>query len=166
MDSDRPEAPDVSLEILLLEVDGQRFALSLSHVREILRAVSVLSLPGAPEVIDGLIDLRGEAVPLLNLRHRFGLPRRDVHPTEHFVVARAGERTMALRADRAVGVAEVAAGDVESSRQSAPRIQHVSGVVHLPDGMALIHDPARFLAASEQASLDAALDAVYGNAVA
>ncbi len=57
-------------------------------------------LPKAPQVIEGVLNFRGAAVPVLDIRTRFGLPLRPVRTTDHLIVARAGKRIAAIRVDR------------------------------------------------------------------
>ena len=147
----------MSVEALVFEVEGERYALPAEQVREVVRAVAVARLPRAPEIVQGVIDVRGELVPVLDLRARFGLPPRGVDPSEHFVVARAGERTVAIRADRAVELATVDAAALGDVRAAVPDSPYVEAAARLEDGLVLIHDLRTFLAAAEAAGLDAAL---------
>ena len=90
-----------SLEVVVFEVGGQQFGLPASDVRELQRAATVTPLPRAPAVVEGVVNLRGTVVPVLDIRARFRLPPKPMQHTDHFVVAAAGERLVALRVDRA-----------------------------------------------------------------
>lgn len=145
------------MEILLVEVAGERFALPAAEVRRLVRAVAVARLPGAPPVIAGVIGVRGEVVPVLSLRRRFGLSEREVHPDDVFVLTSVGARGVALWADRAVGLAAVEEARVEPAAQVVARPGYAAGVARLPDGVVVIHDLRAFLDEAEGAELDAAL---------
>ncbi|MBV9774635.1 MAG: chemotaxis protein CheW [Gemmatimonadetes bacterium] len=145
------------MEVLLFEVFAERCGIAVTEVRSVVRAVAVARLPGAPPVVEGVIDLRGETVPVLALRRRFRLPERPLHPDDVFVVARAGARTVALWVDAAVGMAVVDPAAIEPAGALVADPGHVAGVARLPDGLLLIHDPATFLSAAEADRLDAAL---------
>ena len=150
------------MEVLVLEVEGERWALPAADVREIVRAVAVARLPGAPRAVDGVIDVRGELVPVLDLRGRLGLPARAVHPDEHLVIADAGGRTVAIRVDSAVELATVDDASLADPRAAVPSAEHVSAVARLPEGMVLIHDLRAFLDDAEAGALDAALAEARG----
>jgi purine-binding chemotaxis protein CheW len=144
-------------EILVFSLAGQRFALWAANVRELLRAVAVVPLPGAPRIVEGVINLRGRVVPVLDLRTRFGLPGKPLEVTEHLIVAEAGSRLVAIRADRALDLIGVAPDDVSRGEfQTGP----AAGVVRLADGLAVIHELETFLDAGEGAVLDDALAVV------
>jgi purine-binding chemotaxis protein CheW len=145
------------LEILLFELDDRRFALSARAVREVVRAVAVRPLPGAPRVVAGLIDVRGSVVPLFDLRLRFGLPAREISPSEHFILGETAARPVAVRADRTLSMLTVPAGSVHDPRGVVPDAADHLGAITLPDGLVLIHDLATFLSAAEAATLEAAM---------
>ena len=109
------------LEIVVFEVGGQQYGLPASDVRELQRAATLTPLPRAPAIVEGVVNLRGAVVPVLDIRSRFRLPPKPMEPTDHFVVARAGERLVALRVDRATDLIRVAAADVEEARRRAGR---------------------------------------------
>ena len=92
---------DPSMEVLVFEVGGRRYGLDSSQVIEIVRAASVESLPKALEMVDGLLNVRGEIAPVFDLRTRFGWAPRPPEHTDHFIIARAGEQVVVVRADRA-----------------------------------------------------------------
>jgi purine-binding chemotaxis protein CheW len=145
------------LEVLVFEVARWRFGVPSSDVRELLRAVTIVPLPKAPAVVEGIIDVRGTIVPVLDIRSRFRLPGKAVEHSDHLLVARAGERLVALRVDRALDLARVGADEIEEAARIAPGVEYVAGVAKLPDGLVLIHDLRTFLSQAESAALDRSL---------
>jgi purine-binding chemotaxis protein CheW len=145
------------MHLLVFTLDDQRFALPATVVHETVAAVAVTPLPAAPAVVDGVVDVRGELVPVYDLRVRFGRPRRPVRADEHFVIASAGRRTVALRVDRALELVEVSDRDLLPARPDDPRMARVAGIARLPDGLVLVQDLEEFLSDSEAATLDEAL---------
>ena len=143
----------------LFELSGRRYALLLADIREVLRVPSVVPLPKAPAVIEGIVNIRGTVVPVFDVRKRFGLPAKAAHPTDHLVVAQAGSRLAALRVDRVAGVEDVDPKLIEEVAAISSHIEHVAGVVKLPGGLVLLHDLRKFLGDSESRDLDEALDA-------
>src|SRR5215212_7822427 len=92
-------------EILVFEIGGRRYGLPAAEVRELLRAVTILPLPLAPAVVEGVINLRGVVAPVLDIRARLGLPAKAAEPSDHLIVVAAGGRPVVLRIDRALGLA-------------------------------------------------------------
>jgi purine-binding chemotaxis protein CheW len=146
-------------EVLVFEVGGQRYGLPTVDVRELVRAVMITALPNAPPAIEGVVNVRGQVLPVLDVRARFRLPVKPLDPSDHFIVASAGPRGVILRVDRATHLALVDEASVQPPQTLGPTATYVAGVAKLDDGLVLIHDLTTFLSAAESASLDEALSA-------
>ena len=146
-------------EVLVFEVGGQRYGLPTADVRELVRAVSITPLPYAPAGIEGVVDVRGLLLPVLDLRARFRLPAKLLDPSDQFIVASAGTRGVILRVDRATHLALLDQAVLPSNPNEAPETAYMAGVARLEDGLVLIHDMATFLSAAEGEALDTALSA-------
>ena len=146
------------IRLVLLTVDGQTYALHLEAVDRILRMAEVTPLPGAPDAVEGVINIRGEVVPIVSIRRRLGLAERAAGAADSLVVARARTRRLAIIAESVLGVVERPADAVVSAGDIARGIQHIEGVLKTSDGLVLIHDLERFFSAEEEQSLDLALE--------
>jgi len=144
-------------EVLVFEVGGQRYALPTADVCELVRAVAITPVPGAPAVIEGVVDVRGRVLPVLDVRARFRLPAKALDPSDHFIVASAGTRGVILRVDRATHLALLDEASVQPPQALGPGAAYVAGVARLEDGLVLIHDLRTFLSSAEADSLDEAL---------
>ena len=151
------------MDILLFELEGQRYGLPAERVREVVRMVAIADLPRAPRAIEGVVNVRGEIVPVYDLRARFELPARAPDPAEHLIVLTAGAGPVAIRVDVAESLETVPDGDVMPSSSLAASVggattaRHVSGVAAMPDGVLVIYDLDSFLSIEESAMLDGAL---------
>ncbi|WNG21376.1 chemotaxis protein CheW [Cystobacter fuscus] len=150
-------APPPAREILLFTLESQRYALPLEDVRELVRAVRLTPLPRAPSVVEGLFNLRGELIPVLDMRRRFRLPARRLLPSDHFIITQTGPRVMALRVDRAEGMQPLEPHALDTTPRELPGVGYVAGVVKLPDGLVLLHDLRTFLSEAEALELEDAL---------
>jgi purine-binding chemotaxis protein CheW len=149
-----------AIELLVFELAGVRYGIDLASVREVARAVFITPLPEAPPVVEGVIDARGTLVPVYDLRLRFGLPPRPLHPDERMVLAWTGARLAAFRCDAAGTTAQVEVMQGDGVDAVVRGGRQVSGVARLPDGLVLIHDLAGFLDDAERLTLDDALAAL------
>jgi purine-binding chemotaxis protein CheW len=147
------------MNLVVFYIDGHCYGLPLEAVQEVIRAVKLAHLPGAPAVVEGAIDYRGTVVPVLDVRSRFGHAGKALEVSDQLIVARAGGRLVALRADRAGWPVELQPGAIEELTGSTAETAYVIGVGKLPDGMIVIHDLESFLSAAETAELARALAA-------
>jgi len=142
---------------VVFSLDAGRYALPLAAVERIVRAVEVTPLPTAPPIVLGAIDVQGRVLPVLNLRRRFGLRERAIEPADQFLIARTMNRTVVLVVDAAQGVLQSTASDTISAATLTTGLEHIQGVIRLPDGLVLIHELDLFLSATESRALDEAL---------
>jgi purine-binding chemotaxis protein CheW len=146
-------------EVLVFELGGQKYGLPTLDVHELVRAVTITPLPNAPAFVEGVVDVRGRILPVLDIRARFRLPAKPLDPDDHFIVASAGPRGVILRVDRATHLALVDEASVRAAQALGSSATYVAGVARLDGGLVLIHDLTTFLSAAEDASLEAALRA-------
>ena len=142
-------------KLLTFAIESRQFGIRVDQIDEVIRAVRLTPLPKAPRVVEGLIDVRGTVVPVLDSRSRFRLGCKAVEPADHIVIARANDRTVGLRVDRAIDILTVPEHEIEDVRALAPPSEYVAGVAKLPNGLLLIHDLATFLSDAEAETLDA-----------
>ncbi len=146
-----------SVQLVAFMLDEQRYGLRLSVVERVVRAVEVISLPSAPDIVMGVINLAGLVVPVMNVRRRFRLPEKELSLDDRLIIAKTARRTVALLVDSASSLVEVSASDVIHASDILPRIDYIEGVATLEDGMILIHDLDKFLSLEEERALDAAM---------
>ncbi len=151
----KPEANATPLVVFSL--DSQRYGLALTCVQRSIRVVAITHLPGAPEIVIGVVDLGGVVVPVINIRRRFNHAPRDVRLTDHLLIATTGTRTVALLVDETNGVLEVPAESYASGGEILSGLDLVDGAVKLEDGLVLIHNLERLLSLEEATAIDHAL---------
>jgi purine-binding chemotaxis protein CheW len=145
-----------TVSIVPFAMDGHRFGMLAKDVREVVRAATPSPLPGAPAVVLGVLNVRGELVPVLDVRSRFGLKPRALVHTDHILIVHAAGRLVALAVEAADVLVELPAERIEDAPAYG---EHVAGVAKLEDGTLVIYDLTSFLSAAEGAQLETALGA-------
>ncbi|MBA3889701.1 MAG: chemotaxis protein CheW [Gemmatimonadaceae bacterium] len=145
--------------LLRVQLGNAALGLHANAVQEIVRAVAITPLPGAPRVVEGVINVRGQIVPVLDVRLRLALPGRDLHPDEFFVLLGLAGRVVAVRVDEVDDLIDVDAEAVEGAAAVSPALQGLAGLAARSDGVLVIYDPEAFLGQAEAEALDAALAA-------
>jgi purine-binding chemotaxis protein CheW len=151
--------PDpASNQLVIFTLNDRRYGLPLSAVERIVRVVDVTSLPTAPDIVLGVVNVQGRVIPVINVRQRFRLPEREIALSDQMVIARSARRPVALVVDSVTGVLEYSEQEAVSAQEVLPDLQYVQGVVKLEDGLIFIHDLDTFLSLEEEADLDRALE--------
>lgn len=117
MASNRNQA-NSSKNLVGFEVAGVCYAIEILRVREIMRPLPTLVLPHVPESVVGVVDHRGDVVPIIDLRTCFGVKQSGRDKDVRFIVAIRGDRLVGLVVDK---VTEVF-GALESSARDVPQI--------------------------------------------
>jgi purine-binding chemotaxis protein CheW len=85
-------------------VGDVEYAVPIGHVREIANPIDVVALPRAPVGISGVADYRGEVVPVIDLRARFGLPGAVMTRRTKWILVEIGQQPAALVVDAVTDV--------------------------------------------------------------
>jgi purine-binding chemotaxis protein CheW len=147
---------DVNSGIIAFEVAGQRYGVLLAHVVEVLRAVTVAKIPNAPLAVEGIINLRGTIVPVLDIRTRFGLPHKDAEPADRMIVVQADHRHAVLRVDRTIGIIALEGDIFDQGKAVSSKARHIKGTMKLSDGLLLVYDLDTFLSVTDAEMFDRA----------
>ncbi len=147
----------MSNHLVVFTLDAQHYALPLASVQRVVRIAEVTPLPKAPEIVLGVIDLRGNIVPVMSMRKRFGLPEPEASLSDQLIVADTGTRSVALLVSSVKGVVERIAEEITQIEKIVPGTQYVEGITRLEDGILFIYNLDRFLSKKEGEQLDGLL---------
>jgi len=106
----------VAQEFAIFSLADSQFALGVSHVREVLRAAALSASPDRPG-LEGLFNLRGEVIPVVDLRAKLGIPSCKIEATDFLIVFGNDFQTAALRTESAVQLESVGESSIESSSE-------------------------------------------------
>lgn len=149
-------APHV-VRLLVFAVDEHRFALRLEEIDCIIRAVELIPLPGAPQVIRGAFSFHGRIVPVADPRRRLRLPDRDIELGDRIVVARVASRMLGVLVGGHTDLADCAVADISAAADVYWGSASVEGIARLRDGLVLIQNLEGFLSLEETGRLAEAL---------
>lgn len=134
---------------------GEEYAVSIHKVKEIIEYASITKVPKVPRWIRGVINLRGNVVPVVDLAVRFGLDERPTTKTTCIVIVEvqqdAETTVMGVIADAVNQVIELNPGDIEQPPAFGTRVrlEYLAGMGKLGKKFALILNIDRVLSAAE-----------------
>jgi purine-binding chemotaxis protein CheW len=137
---ERPEAVAASTETTVSDlaqqfvtfcVEGETFAVPMTPVQEIIRVPEVARMPLSPPALDGLANLRGRVLPIVNLRRMLRLPARPRDDATRAVVIHLGQ-PLGFVVDRVASVISVEPTEIQpvSTVQSVVQADCLTGVIH------------------------------------
>jgi purine-binding chemotaxis protein CheW len=136
------EAAAVS-HVLIFKVETREYALSVHQVVEVVRMVAITPLPEAPPWVDGVLNFRGRIVPVVDLRARLGISRREPDLSTPIVITVAEAGLFGLVADELIEVLPVSGHQLDASNGQTPASPAVAAMVRHRDRLLLVLDPDR-----------------------
>jgi purine-binding chemotaxis protein CheW len=144
-------------KVVVFTVDDLMYALPLHNVTRVVYAFEISKLPKAPDIIAGIINLRGQILPVVDLRKRFGLEGREIIPDDNFIIARTKKREIALWINEVKEIKEIEPGRYTDIKASLPYAEFIKGVAKIEDDIILIYDLEQCLNLTEEKMLEEAL---------
>lgn len=127
-------AAATNVQYLSFFIAGEEYAVGILQVREVIEYESVTRVPGAPEWIRGVTNLRGSVLPVVDLGMKFGLPPSTINRRSCIVVVEVafqeGELVMGMLADAVGQVLDLGPGDIEPPPAFGTRVHtdYLSGL--------------------------------------
>jgi len=146
-----------SSQHLTFTLGKEVFALDIASVREVLELTSITKIPRTPDFMRGVINLRGHAVPVMDLRLKFGMPKAEATVDTCIIIVEVdfeGDRIiMGGMVDSVREVFEIASDHIEAAPRMGTSIStdYIKGIGKQDDVFIIILDIARIFSAAELA---------------
>jgi purine-binding chemotaxis protein CheW len=130
---------------------GEDYAIAITKIQEIIVMKPITRIPQVPSFIEGLINLRGSVIPVVNLRTLFGLQHRDLDDETRTIIVNVGDRTIGYIVDEVTQVMRIAADQIQDAPVSitSGSKQHIAGLAQLEDRLLVILEIERLLKPEE-----------------
>jgi len=135
------------LHIVGFRVGRETFGVPIALVHEIVRVPEITAVPDAPGCVEGVINLRGKIVSVIDLRKRFGAPQTQGSKKNRILVAEVDGKLVGLVVDAASEVLKIPAGEVEAPPSALEEggSNYVTGVGKLNGRLILLVDLTKVL---------------------
>jgi purine-binding chemotaxis protein CheW len=131
-----------SSQFVGFQVDGQQYAFRIEQIQEIVIPDRVTQTPQVADYVEGVSNLRGAIIPIINLRKLFGLDPQPTDRDTRTIVVNVGERTMGCTVDSVSQVIRIPAEDIQPAPDTvtADGAHYVSGFAKLDDRLVILLD--------------------------
>ncbi len=140
------------MQVACFEIAGNHYALDIMSIKEVINPLEITSVPHTPPFVEGIIELRGAFLPVIDLRKRLGKPAAA---DCKIVVARVGERLTGLIVDRVSEVVRIDPMAIEPAPAMAvgPAAPYFVGVTKIGTRIVLLVELEQLLSPGEQSQL-------------
>jgi purine-binding chemotaxis protein CheW len=148
---------DELLQLVSFKIGDEEFGVDILKVQEINRMVEVTRVPNAPEYVDGVINLRGKVIPIVDLRRRLGMPRKEHSKDTRIVVVELNGKITGFVVDAVSEVLRIPRSVTEPPPSIVAGIEaeYITAVGKLEDRLLILLDLERIFSAQETQQLKA-----------
>lgn len=143
--------------VLPFTLSGHQLAVPVQDVLKVLPALLCTPLPGAPDTVRGLVNVRGQLLPVIDLARRFGWDSPQRSLWQPFVWLKSSRRELLLAVQSVEPVRSYQTADFSPAPDPTVPSEMLRGVVRTADGMLLIQDVEKVLSAADEECLAVAL---------
>lgn len=108
-------AEDPLVQWVTFRLDNETYGVNVMQVQEVLRMTEIAPVPGAPDYVLGIINLRGNVVTVIDTRKRFGLEPREVDDATRIVITEIEQQVMGMLVDSVAEVVDVRMSEIETA---------------------------------------------------
>lgn len=146
---------DPMLQWVTFKLAGEKYGINVMQVQEVLRYSEIAPVPGAPDYVLGIINLRGKVVTVVDIRARFVLPSAEVTDNSRIVVIEAEDHVIGILVDSVAEVVYLR----QSEMETAPSVgndesaKFIQGVCHKNDELLILIELDKLLSDEEWADM-------------
>lgn len=143
------------LQLVTFSIGEEEFGVDILKVQEIIRTMEITKVPRAPAFVEGVINLRGKVIPIIDLRRRFGLQSRNHDKHTRIIVIEISNMIVGFVVDSVSEVLRIPANTVEPPPPVVAGLEseYISGVGKLEDRLLILLDLDRLLSGEERSML-------------
>ncbi len=135
------------MQLISFNLGNEEYAVDIMNVNEINRIPEFAQVPNSPDYLEGVINLRGRIIPVINLRKKFGMSKKDTDERSRIIVMDLQGTTMGLLVDSVSEVLRIPSGIVEPAPQMASDIsdEFIKGIAKLDKRLVILIDIDRLM---------------------
>ncbi len=142
-------------QLVVFDLANEHYGVDIGAVESIIKLQPITAVPHAPRFVEGITNLRGTVLPVIDLRKRFGLPIKEATRETRIVVAEMDDTQVGMMVD---AVTEVLRVDEEAIEPPSPIVATVdstfiTGIAKVDGRLIILLDLGKVLSPDEQASL-------------
>lgn len=151
MDPSQKKQDDELLQLVTFSIGEEEFGVNILKVQEIIRTMEITKVPRAPQFVEGVINLRGKVIPIIDLRSRFGLASIPEDKDTRIIVIEINNIIVGFVVDAVSEVLRIPATTVEAPPPVVAGVDsdYISGVGKLKDRLLIMLDLDKLLSTED-----------------
>ena len=158
---------DTTTQLVSFTVGKEKYGVHIGQVQEIIRMPEITHIPQTEDYIKGIINLRGNIIPIIDMRTRFNMDAKDYSELTRVIVLGILDKLVGIVVDSVSKVIELPENDIEDAPDIINGLskEYIEGVGKMDDDMIIILDADKVLTAEEIKILSEAAESIQKEAV-
>lgn len=142
-------------QLVVFELANEHYGVEISTVESIIKMQEITRIPHSPSFVEGITNLRGLVLPVIDLRKRFGLESQEISRDSRIMVVALGSMKVGMIVDAVSEVLRVPSELIEPppSMTTSSRANFITGIAKLDNLLVILLDMSKVLTADEQIEL-------------
>lgn len=143
------------LQLVSFKIGDAEFGVDILRVQEINKMMDLTTVPNTPKFVEGVVNLRGRIIPVLNLRSRLGLEVKEYDSETRIIVVELIDKTIGFIVDEVKEVLRIPKNITEAPPEivSGVDAEYITAIGKLEDRLLILLDLTKILSSSEQESI-------------
>lgn len=125
-------------QLVIFQLNEQQYALPIQETQEIIRMTNITRVPNTRHYVEGIINLRGSIVPVINLNKRLDLPVSEYGEDTRIIVVEQGGQKVGMIVDIVLEVGRFSDEEIEPPSVAGDNVNYLKGVVKKGDQLWLL----------------------------
>ena len=144
------------IQIVSFRLGEEEYGVDILNVQEIIKMLDITRVPNSPDFVEGVINLRGKVLPVIDLRKRLGLPKKEHDKSTRIIVVEMDHKTVGFIVDSVSEVLRIPSSSLEAPPQMSNGVgeEFINAVGKLQDRLLILLDLRRILSVDEKQKLE------------
>lgn len=143
MESNADKKSRQEIQLVVFNIGDEEFGVEINQVREIVKLLPITRMPKSPEFIEGVVNLRGQIITVIDLSKRLDIPTAGKSDTTRIIVVEIGDTTVGMIVDSVTEVLRMSTSDIENTPaliQTQVHEKYLRGVGKMDDRLLILLD--------------------------
>ncbi|HEY8320262.1 MAG TPA: chemotaxis protein CheW [Candidatus Baltobacteraceae bacterium] len=154
--NDKQQFSGEKIKVVSFRLGTEEYGVDIAQAQEVIRMVEITHVPRAPRFMEGVINLRGQLIPIIDLRTRFGMPRVEKTKSSRIVVTDIGSKRVGIIVDSVSEVIDIPIENIEDAPEMIAGIgtEYIQGVGKVADRLIIMLDLTMVITTDERRDLE------------
>lgn len=142
-------------QVVVFKLQGEEYCIDIMKVMEIIRMQEIVKLPDTPDFVEGVVNLRGKIIPVIDLKKRFHLEGKEISEETRIIITDTDGKTVGFIVDNVTEVLRLNEDDIEPINTDVVGIDkdYIAGIGKLENRLLILLDLNKVLTKEEKSIL-------------